>query len=652
MKKRVINILALALSLCLVFGLFAFSLATGDTPVTTEKIWERARQGRAAVLKEQSGLAHASSYAEVYEKVSALYGGGAMSGGGGMGRGDIAIDMVEDAFAPEAPQSAESAPTAAPAVDSDSGGDYSQTNAQVAGIDEGDIVKTDGRYIYILRGYELIVLEAAGASTRELSRTVVGMSVQEKGEDDYRGTDKYPQEMYVLGDRLAVLSGYSSYHDRATPPSDWLYDYETYLCVDIYDITNPNRPTLKESLGQDGSLLSSRLKDGRVYVVSNHYIYDAVENDPGSFVPSLYRGGVATPIAAADICIMPIVQRASYTVVTVYDMADAAITASESMLGGGSTVYMSHDSLYVADTVWTTQESEPYTDGIYTVVSYESGSETNITRFDIDGGLRLTANGTVPGYLHNQFSMDEYDGYLRLVTTENRSVYQVYTDAARGWSNYEWGEDRNDNALYILDEVLTVTGSVTGLAPDETIYSARFSGDIGYFVTFRQVDPLFAVDLSDPAAPRVLSALKIPGFSDYLHLWTGDRLFGLGRDADEQTGRTGSMKLSMFNTENPADVTELRTLILQESYSVALYNHKAILIDQAKNLIGFPVESGYLLYSYTDGGGFVQKARINIDYWSGDSRGLYIGDCYYVISDNGVSILDLTTFRLLATLAF
>jgi uncharacterized secreted protein with C-terminal beta-propeller domain len=150
-----------------------------------------------------------------------------------------------------------------------------------------------------------------------------------------------------------------------------------------------------------------------------------------------------------------------------------------------------------------------------------------------------------------------------------------------------WDEDgsKTFNALYVLDADLQVAGSITDLAQDEVIYSARFDGDIGYFVTFRQVDPLFAVDLSNPKAPVVLSALKIPGFSEYLHLWSDGRLFGLGRDADVETGRAGRMKLSMFDTSDPADVTERKTLLLDSDYSAALYNHKAILISRDKNLI-------------------------------------------------------------------
>ena len=210
----------------------------------------------------------------------------------------------------------------------------------------------------------------------------------------------------------------------------------------------------------------------------------------------------------------------------------------------------------------------------------------------------------------------------------------------------------NANALYVLDGELKTVGSIGDLAPGEQVQSVRFDGAVGYIVTFRQVDPLFAVDLSDPMKPTVKSALKIPGFSQYLHVWSDGRLFGLGMDADAETGRTNGMKLSMFDTTDLLDVTEKHTLKLDSSWSNALYNHKAILLSAVRNIIAFPADSGYDIYSYSDAQGFRKLASIASLNWSGDSRGLYIGDFAYVVDASAISVLDMNSFKLLTQLSF
>ena len=198
----------------------------------------------------------------------------------------------------------------------------------------------------------------------------------------------------------------------------------------------------------------------------------------------------------------------------------------------------------------------------------------------------------------------------------------------------------------MLDDDLKIIGIISDLAPDEQIYSVRFDGEVGYFVTFRQVDPLFSVDLSNPAAPKIMGELKIPGFSQYLHVYGEDLLFGLGMTADEKTGRTGSLKLSMFDVSNPYDVTEKHQLVLEENYSTALYNHKAILVAKEKDLIAFPVDKGYKVFGYDEMTGFINVGEIETDNWCGDSRGVYIDDYFYVCSDKQIYILDMNNFAL------
>lgn len=591
--------------------------------------------------------------------------------------GDMAVEEMA------APQDAPAeAPAPAPAAGEDSGAitneaaereagaDYSETNAQVKGIDEGDIVKTDGKYIYILRDNEVIIMSADGEDSKVLSTT----KVADPGEDQYdimplaksdvaepmvraeAGAHEYAQELYISGDRMVVLVGRSTWsaYDGGLFRSAYYRGSSEQCEARIYDVSDPAKPVLADSLGQDGNYSSSRLMDGVLYLITNYYVYEEPkEREPGTFVPYLYTNGEKSLVEAGDICIVPEFNSTSYVVVSAVDVAEGERLSTASILGSGNTVYMSHENLYVASGRYESKQSDPYTQDQYTVVEYRESQYTDIARFSIDGGnITLEADGSVPGYLVNQFALDEYQGHLRVVTTINSYSHKEFTDEKYDWTHYEWGEENTNNALWVLDGDLDLTGSVEGLAQDEMVYSVRFDGATGYFVTFRQTDPLFAVDLSDPTAPRVLSALKIPGFSEYLHVYTEGRLFGLGMDADEETGRTKGMKLAMFNVEDPANVTEKHTLLLDSDYSEALYNHKAILISAAKDLIAFPVEKGYDVYGYTDARGFYLRGHFDSGEWYYNTRGLFSGDYIYIVAYEEVTVVDMNDLEAVKTVKF
>lgn len=571
----------------------------------------------------------ASSYSDVYKAVEAASSADSRDG----------MIFMEEATAED-----DSVDSTAASPDSGSS-DYSETNVQVSGVDEGDIVKTDGEHIFILRENRLLIAEPNGADTRILSSTDV---CEKESETSYES----PGELYIYGDYAAVISYYNSWEEYSEDDA-WVYEDTTITKLYIYDVSDPAAPSLVHELGQDGYNLTSRLIDGTLYLLSTYSVYEPDEDDPDTFVPALYRDGSRELISADSIVIPPGISSASYTVICVYDLTEGALSESQTVLGGGSTVYVNRDNLYLASSVYATAESEPYTQDNYTVIDYTSEAETDILRFDISaGGITLSANGSVPGYLSDQFAMDEYNGYLRLVTTVSTSSWATYTDEKYGWSNSEWEDDYTASALYVLGSALDTVGATPELAEDEQVYSVRFDGDIGYFVTFRQTDPLFAVDLSDPADPKVLSALKIPGFSEYLHLYGDGRLFGLGMAADEETGITDGMKLTMFDTGDPVDVTEKHTLLLDSYYSTALYNHRAILISAEKDIIAFPTAEGYDVYGYSDDDGFYQRAQISADEWGYDARGLYIGDIVYIVTDTGINVLDMLSFEAAGYIAF
>lgn len=589
-------------------------------------------------------LRAAGDYAEILKQLSAAAQNGAMTDGGIVGprlnaaadtgtKTTTAAGATTEAVA-QAPQSTATTPESNPT-------DYSGTNVQVAGIDEGDVVKTDGKYLYVMdQNGGVRILLADGAQTR-----LVG---------SIPGTDDggYNSELYVDGDTLVLLR---TTYDNSVEDKD-----STRTAAQLYDLGDRTAPVLRATLAQDGVYMTSRLLDGRLYLVSSLYVWyyaadGGVTPADDCYIPCVYNGKTEQTIAAGNIWLPPESDNQNYTVLTSIDLASGARLSEQAVLGSAGTVYMNAQNLYLAASEYGQTESAPRTVDQYSVVDYVGGSTTTITRFSVaDGKLTLAATGSVPGSLLNQFSLDEQDGSLRLVTTIDQSSWSEYTDAKYGFTNYQDGDSLSSSALYVLDASLKTIGSVTDLAPGERVYSVRFAGSIGYFVTYKQVDPLFAVDLSDPTAPKVLSALKIPGFSQYLHVYGDGLLLGLGQNT---TGADGTvpdgLKLSMFSTADPKNVTEITSLALGGSWSEAQYNHKAILVLPEKNIIAFPMDDGYVVYGYADGV-FTQRATMALGdgMWFDATRGVQIGELFYVCTSNGVGVYSLSDFSRLATVTF
>jgi uncharacterized secreted protein with C-terminal beta-propeller domain len=350
-----------------------------------------------------------------------------------------------------------------------------------------------------------------------------------------------------------------------------------------------------------------------------------------------------------DLYVGPNPQNAAYTVIGSINLKNGSNFASaKAVFGGTSEIYATAEHLLLA--------FARYEDEVLPIAPDKDGKNVQITRGSsstdlvllgfVEGQITKLAEGNVPGSLLNQFSMDEYKGTIRIVTNINSWEQKIFTD---GVDTYEYSST-SANALYTLDLNLAILGKIENLAKDEFVKSVRFDGDIGYFVTFRQTDPLFAVDLSNPAKPRVLDALKIPGFSEYLHVFKQNLLLGIGYAADENTGAMQGVKLSMFDTTDKTNVKEVTTEKVDASWTVVGSNHKAILVDAEKNLIAFPADSNYYIYRYTDKG-FELAARVNMtaDLSSWNLRGLFIGNYFYVLGDSGVTVISLTDFAVLAT---
>ena len=524
---------------------------------------------------------------------------------------------------------------------------WSGTNVQTEGVDEGDIVKTDGQYIYVLNGEaDLSIILANGRASSVLSHTQVGGYAESDSIDGYYtgSIGKYPLEMFVEGNTLAILSGCFKVYVN---DSGW--EYEEYTGVDFYDVSNPRAPALISSLGQEGALLASRLLDGKLYLTTSYMLYDYDAVNPATYVPRLYSDELGRAIPAESIWLCG--DGTQYVVVGDYDIAEAALTDVQSLMGSGDTVYMSGSDLFVLGSVRRNEESESYAESVYTITEYKQTAYTEVFRFDLRyGGLNLAASGTVPGYIDNQFSADQYNGNLRIVTTLSEDSYKVFVDRQYGFTNYRWGDAVSGTGLYVLDSGLNQIGSLTGLAPDEEVYSVRFADNLVYFCTYRDVDPLFAVDLTNPASPQVLSALKLSGFSEYLHPWTSGKLFGFGRETDEETGRGEGLKLVMFDITDKTDVRVENSLVLDADYSEALRDHRAFFIDSEKNVIGFVGDGDYYLYSYDQAAGFIKLAHVAFDEWESSARGLWVGQNAYIVGSGMMAVLDMRDWSLTGTL--
>lgn len=512
--------------------------------------------------------------------------------------------------------------------------EYSETNIQVKGVDEADIVKTDGEYIYSVNEQKIFITKANNGNLENISSIECAYNIS---------------DLYVYEDKLVALSEVNLKTLYSVDGVDEeFYDYTSDKILTkayIYDLADINNPTEISTFTQSGSYLSSRRIDNIIYLTTRYSIYDYEiidEAEPETYCPIYSTDNTVDCVEPKNIVVSENVNNIEYVTVASINLDNTEDFADMcSVLGSGSEIYSSLNNLYVAS------------------YSYDEDSDiTQIMRFTLDNA-EITLNGslTVDGTLLNQFSMDEYNGFFRVVTevTEYSTQYGDYYET--------FSMDDSKTALYVFDSDLKIAGKTENVAEGEQVKSVRFDGDIAYFVTFRQTDPLFTVDLSDPYSPEILSELKIPGFSEYLHVFGDGLLFGFGREADTATGISEGLKLTMFDTSDKTNVTEIATRIFTDSdaYSNAEYDHKAIFVDEEKGIVGIPYwiytdngkEEYYTIFKYdAELKDFVQCQKIKIfdyneyNYYETQYiRGLYIGDYFYVVTPEKIYTLDYTTFE-------
>lgn len=478
---------------------------------------------------------------------------------------------------------------------------FSNTNIQETGVDEADIMKTDGDYIYILRGQTSIdIISADGADSECIA------SIQP---DDY--SDSF-QEFYVDGDTLSVIANSSD----TTMISEDNYYYEAvtdeFTTISTYDISDREHPVLTGSVKQNGSYGSSRKVGNIIYLFTQYYPDTSDKKSPKQYIPMINDNLISTE----DICIPEHADSQNYLVISSVDVKNPDQTIDEkTILSAGSNYYVSQNNIYVYQEDWSNAETRT----VFMKFHYE------------DGSISYENIAALKGYVKDRFSMNEYQGYLRVVMTSGNDT----------------------NALYILDENLKATGTIQDIARGETIQSARFLGNTGYFVTYKNMDPLFSVDLSDPENPKLLGSLKVTGFSSYLHFYSDDLLLGIGEETDPDTGEYYGIKLSMFDISDPANVTEISKYVIKDSYDCpATYSSKALLIDTAKNIFGFAVDEKYMIFSYDAEEGFVNKftykgtdpytdENYGPSYGSYYNRSCFADDILYLSFGNTLHIYDM-----------
>jgi uncharacterized secreted protein with C-terminal beta-propeller domain len=506
--------------------------------------------------------------------------------------------------------------------------DHSQTNTQVAGVDEGDIIENDGRHLYILSRDELVIVDAQNADAPVVaSRTKI---------------DGSPLAEYLHDGRLTVLS--SVWTPANVPGNPGIMPllgmrHAGQVQVTVYDVADPAEPRLLSSTRIDGAYVDSRMVAGRLALVVQNDLLAGYWDGAPTIMPAVMPEGrvafAAPPVSDAvlakrirqapvarmlptwtttvakadgtsttsapqlvsrpqDVLSPAMGNEVNLTSVVLVNVhaATPTIAGATSVIGGyASTLHMNAEELYVFS---------PRQEWIH-------GERTDVQRFDITGTApRFIASGSFTGHLLNQFSADDHGDFLRVAVTKttheppanDAPVTVGSPDVVVSLPFMPWTMNRS-NAVYVLatqGDTLAVVGSVENIAPGESIMSARFVGETAYMVTFEQVDPLYVVDLSTPTAPRIAGELKVPGFSRFLQPLDDGFLLGIGRDADPETGRTRGLKVSLFDVRDASAPKEVGTFLVDQpadgwSWSDAEWDHHALGFFPELDVVALPVQS-------------------------------------------------------------
>ena len=602
---------------------------------------------------------------------------------------------------------------------SDSGtSDFSKTNIQVEGVDEADIVKNDGKHIYVVSGGKVVIVDAYPAENMGvLSEINISGNIGQiyinndklvvfgnkynpsiyKTNDEMASSDIATEDVKCLGSRCG---GYGSYQS----------------IVYVYDISDRENPEFESEFSSDSYYVNSRMIGDYVYVIYNKHV-----NVRDPVLPVYWENGAESAAVAEDVYYFDDRSNYVFTTIVALNIEDGDLDRKVYLTDGSSTVYVSQDNIYLTsmkqmdyknylesyindvalsilpsdkdDKVLDVLDSEnpvyrklnevrnivyDYSYGLkgdekekfdsklmeltedFEIKISKKYEKTVVHKISVNkDDIKYESNGEVPGRVLNQFSMDEHNGYFRIATTTGNT----------------W-RDTSLNHVYVLDKKLKIVGSVEDLAKGEIIYSARFLGDRAYMVTFKQVDPLFVIDLSNPDSPSVLGYLKVTGYSSYLHPYDENNIIGVGKEVDENTGRVKGVKVALFDVsdvKNPKEISkyELGAEWSERwswSYSEALNDHKAFLFDKEKEVLVIPMSytrqigedwdyanreywQGVYVFDINLENGIGLRGKVS--HFEGDDsrwnqnirRSLYMDDVLYTISNLKIKASDLVSLK-------
>lgn len=555
--------------------------------------------------------------------------------------------------------------------------DYSTTNIQVENVDEADITKTDGDYIYSISENDVIITNVINPEEIKIEARISGKGV--------------PEDLILYKDKLVIIS-------EDNDKSKMYYNYSSYnsnTIVEVYDIEQRDVPKLIKSYQLNEPYYTSRCINNKLYVIAS----GTLRKENNEIKIDYYEDNKTKNLELDNIKYLKDINTKKQTLFSMVDLDDAEKDIKlNSYLIDISNAYISENSIYLLDQKYDYRGYAPPISslfglkGILGPFEYEneqensSGYKTEIYKFDIlkDGQVKYSAKTKIEGKTINQYSLDEANGHLRIALYDD--------DGAR---------------VVIFDENLKQIGITQYVAKGEKMYSSRFIGDKAYLVTYKTVDPLFVIDLSDEKEPRVLGELKIPGYSTYLYPYDENHLIGIGMETEEVINRNSSgkvtsttskivgMKMALFDVTDVNNPKQISSIVIgdRRTTSAILTNPKALLFSKEKNLIAIPVNNysedfeiesssnsystlessyknynknyvaeGYFVYNIDIENGFklkgtvtheVSNERPEYNYYYNRSRllrGLYIEDNLYTVSETNVKVNNLDTLELISEL--
>ena len=635
-------------------------------------------------------------------EASALFGGGFYDNRmltRNMAVAEDSVMMAESAGAPV--PSVAPMPSDGVSSKQSGGSDYSTTNVQVANVDEPDYLKNDSKYVYIVSKNTLSIIDAYPAEDAKLILKIA-LDIE----------SQYIQNMFLNDDRLVIFYNGQS-DDEIIPLFDFVprRSYSSVTHALIVDVSDKEKPNILKDYSIDGHFRDARMIGDYAYFVTNSNIDHQYPR-----LPIIMENSVR--IMAPDAFYFDNVEQFSnFNTLTAIDIFGDTINSETFLMGYSGAFYVSEDNFYL-----TYQQSMPFgfyenssRDRFFDVVvpllpndiqneikviqndssmnsstqwtkiselmqkSYnemnkgdkeklfekikealneydakiqEETRKTIIHKISIDEDkIEYVAKGSVPGRLLNQFSMDQSGDRFRVATTTE--IYTQYEGTIRS------------NAVYVLDEQMNIVGGLDEIAPDESIFSARFMGDRLYLVTFQQIDPFFVIDLSTDT-PKILGELKIPGFSNYLHPFDEEHIIGVGRDTKEiENGRVQQLgiKIALFNVSDVNNPKVVDDVIIgdRSTHSEALNNHKAFFFDKTRKVLSIPISgdaeslngiasskmiapdfnrwNGFYVFGLDASDGFNLKGTVTHSaedsryYGMGNARTFYIDEVLYTASD-------------------